>query len=139
MLTLGVVFSQVIVTDAEAGWINGVSRASRSSGCLQAKESITWDSQFGVVKRPRQVHSWHYAYEGTQWVLKHKVKTGWEFGFRAGDTIAHYWGTDSFSYPYVIGDHYTQFGQTVVYHGRTRAYDSCNLNGTKTFMYDNGQ
>ena len=143
VMVFGVTLFQGVVTKADAGIIIGASRASTSSVCLQAKESITWDQQAGVVNRWRWADSHHFDKINGSWVRQHLVRSGWQWGWTTGSAAAHYWGTDNFSYPGVVGNHWTYFPRVVsgvvgvVYLGRTQAINQC-FGGEKWFMNDPG-
>ena len=138
-LILGYIFAEGVVTKANAGIIIGASRASTSPGCLQAKESVTWDQQAGVVNRWRWADSRHWNYENG-WKEKHFLRSGWVWGLTTGSAAGHYWGTDNFSYPGVVGDHWTYIPSRggIIYHGRTQAVNQC-WGGEKWFIYDDGK
>jgi hypothetical protein len=129
-----------MVTEVNAGIIIGASRASTSSGCLQAKESVTWDQQMGVVNRERWTDSYHWNWENGAWSYKHLVRSGWQWGWTTGNAAAHYWGTDNFSSPGVVGYHHTYIPSKggIIYHGRTEAVNQC-WGGERRFMYDDGR
>jgi hypothetical protein len=136
-LMLSSIFAPGLVTETDAGIIIGASRSSTSGGCLQAKESLTWDQQMGVVNRWRWTDSYHWNSENGAWSYKHLVRSGWLWGWRAPS--AHYWGTDNFTYPGVVGYHHTYIPSKggIIYHGRTEAVNQC-WGAEKWFMVDNG-
>lgn len=153
MMVFGVTLFQGVVTKADAGIIIGASRASNNILCAipfypslnRPKESVTWDQQAGVVKRWRWADSYHFDKINGSWVRQHLVRSGWQWGWTTGPSAGHYGGTDNFSYPGVVGNHWTYFPRPlknngvvgVVYLGRTQAINQC-FGGEKWFMNDPG-